>query len=176
MGRFDDFDVEHFWEQSDYAEQEYVQPPPTEKEIAAVERELGYQLPKAYIELMNYQNGGIPCKRNHRTVPTSWAEDHVAIHGVYSIGSEKRYSLCGPRGSKFWIENWEYPPIGVYFADCPSAGHDMLCLDYRSCGPTGEPTVVHVDQECDYRITFVAEDFESFIRNLEGDEAFAEEE
>lgn len=62
--------------------------------------------------------------------------------------------------------------IGIYFADCPSAGHGMLCLDYRKCEPTGEPQVVHVDQERDYKITFVAENFESFIRGLESDDEF----
>jgi hypothetical protein len=67
---------------------------------------------------------------------------------------------------------WDYPEIGVYFADCPSAGHHMVCLDYRSCGPSGEPAVVHVDQDWDYKITAVATDFESFILGLEGDEAF----
>ena len=73
------------------------------------------------------------------------------------------------------IDEWGYPPIGVYFADCPSAGHDMLCLDYRGCGADGEPQVVHVDQEVDYKTTFVAKDFASFIRGLEPDEAFDEE-
>jgi hypothetical protein len=62
------------------------------------------------------------------------------------------------------IDEWGYPPIGVYFADCPSAGHDMLCLDYRECGADGEPQVVHVAQE-----------FASFIHGLEPDEAFDEE-
>jgi hypothetical protein len=48
----------------------------------------------------------------------------------------------------------------------------MLCLDYRECGPSGEPRVVHIDQEFDYKVTCVAENFESFIRGLEGDDAF----
>ena len=50
--------------------------------------------------------------------------------------------------SQFWIDEWGHPPIGIYFADCPSAGHDMIALDYRDCGKSGEPCVVHVDQEC----------------------------
>jgi hypothetical protein len=173
---FGDFEVGQFWEQSEYAEKEYTGAPLTDERVAAVERELGYKLPRSYVELMKYQNGGIPRERNHRTKErTSWAEDHIAITGIFSIGREKSYSLCGGLGSQFWIDEWGYPAIGVYFADCPSAGHDMLCLDYRGCGPTGEPRVVHVDQEWDYKITFVAENFESFIRNLEGDEAFEEE-
>jgi hypothetical protein len=48
----------------------------------------------------------------------------------------------------------------------------MLCLDFRDCGPDGEPKVVHVDQECDYEITPVADTFEAFIRGLEDDKAF----
>lgn len=124
---------------------------------------------------MRFQNGGIPNRRNHRTKErTSWAEDHIAITGIYSIGRDKTYSLCGPFNSKFWVEEWGYPPIGIYFADCPSAGHDMLCLDYRKCGPSGEPQVVHIDQEWNCKITFVAENFASFIRGLEDDEAFNE--
>lgn len=172
---FSDLEVEQFWEPSEYADREYVGGPPTDEVVAAVERELGYRLPASYVELMRFQNGGIPRRTNHRTRErTSWAEDHIAIAGIYSIGREKRYSLCGPAGSKFWVEEWGYPAIGVYFADCPSAGHDMVCLDYRSCGPAGEPRVVHVDQERDYKIVPVAETFDAFIRGLEDDTAFDE--
>jgi hypothetical protein len=172
---FGDFDIAQFWEQSEYAEKEYVGAPVTDEQVAAVERALGYKLPKSYIELMKCQNGGIPKKTNHRTKErTSWSKDHIGINGIYSIGNEKPCSLCGVFASRFWIEEWGYPPIGVYFADCPSAGHDMVCLDYRKCGPSGEPQVVHIDQEWDYKITFVAKDFESFIRGLEDDDAFEE--
>jgi cell wall assembly regulator SMI1 len=170
---FGDFDISDFWEPSEYAQDSYVDSPPTNDEIAAVERTLGYKLPEAYIELTRYQNGGIPRNTNHRTSQaTSWAEDHIAITGIYSIGHRKHYSLCGPMNSHFWIDQWGYPPIGIYFADCPSAGHDMICLDYRSCGQAGEPQVVHIAQEFDYKITLVAQNFESFIRGLENDDAF----
>lgn len=170
---FGDFDVRAFWEPSEYAEREYGSEALDDELVRSVERALGYTLPKAYVELMRHQNGGIPRKTNHRTNErTSWARDHVAITGIFGIGKTKSYSLCGDRGSHFWIAEWGYPPIGVYFADCPSAGHDMLCLDYRACGPHGGPRVVHVDQEWDYKITCVAESFESFIRGLEGEEAF----
>jgi hypothetical protein len=170
---FEDFDLGNFWEKSEYAERDYVDDPLTPEKVAFVERRLGVKLPAAYVALMQSQNGGTPRKTNHRTTaPTSWAKDHIAISGIYSIGDARPSSLCGAYSSQFWIDEWGYPPIGVYFADCPSAGHDMLCLDYRECGSHGEPIVVHVDQECDYQITVVARDFESFVRGLEGDEAF----
>ncbi|WP_434900872.1 hypothetical protein [Bradyrhizobium sp. HKCCYLS20291] len=41
----------------------------------------------------------------------------------------------------------------------------MICLDYRTCGPDGEPSVVHVDQEWRYRITLLADDFETFMKH-----------
>jgi len=169
----DQYHPADFWEISEYAEREYVEGLPSAQMIADVENSLGYKLPDAYVQLAQSQNGGMPKRTRHRTKqPTSWADDHVAITGIFSIGKTKDSSLLGACGSKFWIDEWGYPPIGIYFADCPSAWHDMLCLDYRSCGPEGEPQVVHIDQENDYEITFVAESFEAFIRGLEPDEAF----
>jgi hypothetical protein len=172
---FEGIDLQDFWEESAYADKEYVEDPLTPEQLAQIEQALGYKLPAAYVALAQSHNGGIPRRTNHRTSEsTSWAADHVAITGIYAIGSAKPCSLCGRFGSRFWMEEWGYPDIGVYFADCPSAGHDMLCLDYRACGPNGEPAVVHVDQEFDYKVTFVAASFEAFICGLEGDEAFEE--
>jgi hypothetical protein len=167
------FDVASFWEDSDYARKEYVDDPLTPEKVTAVQKALKYRLPAAYVALCRMQNGGLPRRTCHRTSePTSWAKDHVALSGIYSIGDAKPNSLCGSFGSQFWIDIWGYPPIGVYFADCPSAGHDMFCLDYRQCGPQGEPAVVHLDQECDYKITFVAQNFEAFIRGLQDEDAY----
>lgn len=173
MPPFDGFDLESFWEESEHATKEYVDATPSPAGLAKIEEQLGVKLPAAYVALAQRQNGGIPRRTAHRTTErTSWAEEHIAISGIYSIGSAKPCSLCGQFGSSFWVSEWGYPDIGVYFADCPSAGHDMLCLDYRACGPLGEPSVVHVDQELDYKVTRVAPTFEAFVRGLEPDESF----
>ncbi len=165
---FEDFDLTNFWDDNWYALKEYVSDPPSDELIASVEEELGYKLPAAYIWLMKQHNGGIPVNTCYPcNEPTCWAEDHVAITGIFGIGREKIYSLCGELGSQFMIDEWEYPAIGVAICDCPSAGHDMIFLDYRACGPQGEPEVVHVDQENDYKITHLADSFEEFIRGLE---------
>ncbi|WP_327007804.1 SMI1/KNR4 family protein [Dactylosporangium sp. NBC_01737] len=162
-----------FWDDSDYALESYVGDVPSDALIASVEAELGYRLPASYVALMRTHNGGIP--RNSccpAPAATTWAEDHVAVHGIMGIGRELDHSLAGPTGSRFWMDEWQYPAIGVYFADCPSAGHDMIAFDYRTCGPDGEPQVVHVDQERDYRITVLAPDFATFIQALRPDEDY----
>ena len=170
---FENFDFSEFWDDCDYARREYVEPRPTDFDVAFVEKQLGYRLPPSYIELCRNQNGGTPKLTAFRlATPTSWAEDHVAISGIKAIGKKKLWSLYGSLGSQQAIDEWEYPAIGIYFGDCPSAGHDMICLDYSECGPTGEPRVIHVDQESDYEITFLAPNFETFIRGLEPDDAF----
>jgi len=69
-------------------------------------------------------------------------------------------------------DEWEYPDIGIYICDCPSAGHDMIALDYTESGKTGEPRVVHVDQESDYKVTILANNFEEFIKNLVSDSVY----
>jgi hypothetical protein len=135
--------------------------------IAAAEKALGYKLPASYIHLMKLQNGGISNRTEYFTeTPTSWAPDSIAISGIFGLDASKRYSLLGELGSRFMIEEWGYPDIGISICDCPSAGHDMVFLDYRVCGASGEPEVVHIDQEGDYEITWLAVDFESFIRGL----------
>ncbi|MFE4570870.1 SMI1/KNR4 family protein [Paenibacillus chitinolyticus] len=170
---FRERDFSQFWEMSDYADKSYVEAPPTAEMIASIEEELGYKLPADYIWLMQQQNGGVPVNTCFPTaVSTSWAEDHVAITGIMGIGREKAYSLGGSLGSNFMQEEWGYPDIGVVLCDCPSAGHDVIMLDYRACGRDGEPAVVHVDQEAGYYVTFLAPNFATFIAGLVNEEAF----
>lgn len=141
--------------------------------IAEIEADLGYRLPPSYVAFMQRHNGGRPtlscCPVDDGT---SWSEDHCAIDCFLSIGRRRTYSLGGEFGSRFMIEEWGYPDLGVYICSCPSAGHDMIALDYRACGPEGEPQVVHVDQEGDYRVTFLAQDFASFVRSLVSPEVY----
>lgn len=167
------YDPETFWIQSDYAQENHVSEPFDEEEIVSIEKELGYKLPASYIQLMNTQNGGIPALTVFPTKEaTSWAEDHIAISSIMGIGHDKIYALAGELGSRFMIEDWGYPDLGIVICDCPSAGHDVVMLDYRFCGPEGEPCVVHVDQENDYEITYLAPNFEAFIRGLVDEDTY----
>ncbi|MBQ1026125.1 hypothetical protein [Micromonospora sp. C95] len=35
------------------------------------------------------------------------------MDGIMGIGRKKPYSLAGEAGSRFWIQEWGYPPIGA---------------------------------------------------------------
>ena len=162
MSNLKDFDWNGFWNDVDYAFESYIGKPVTDKDIKDAESELGYTLPVAYIELLNNHNGGVlnkNCFINNNG-------DCVYVTGIYGIDRDKKYSLLGEMGNEFWISKVKYPPIGIVVADTISGGHDMIFLDYRECGPTGEPKVVRVDQECDYSITPLADNFGDFIKNL----------
>lgn len=164
---FKGFDFSHFWDDCEYARKKYICDLPSDQLIADIEEELGYKLPDSYLWLMKQHNGGIPFPTCFPTLqPANWAISHVAINGIMGIGRDKTYSLCGELGSQFMIDEWEYPAIGVAVCTCPSGGHDMIFLDYRECGPQGEPRVVHIDQERDYKITPLADNFEAFIQGL----------
>lgn len=177
---FTDIDLRGLWIDGDFSLEYHEETSPSDELIASVEAELGgYKLPASYVELARLHNGGVL----HRCVypmalPTSWADDHIVITGLYALGRTAQWSLVGPLGSTHMESEWGYPRIGVGIGDTPSAGHQQIMLDYRSCGKNGEPQVVHVDQEAGYRVTFVAEDFATLIRGLVGEDDyyFAQEE
>jgi len=173
ISAFENYDFSDFWDDNDYSIKEYLDETPSSSLIDSIEKELGYKLPASYIELMKLHNGGIVQKSCFPTkTPTSWADNHIAINGIFGIGRKKTYSLCGEIGSQFMIDEWGYPDMGVYICNTPSAGHDMIMLDYRKCGNHGNPEVVHVDQELNYKITFLANTFEDFILGLVHEDVF----
>ena len=162
MSNLKDFNWTGFWKDTDYAFESYIGREVTDEDIKNAEAELGYTLPTAYIELLKNHNGGVVNKNCF----INDDDDCVYITGIYGIDRDKKYSLLGEMGNEFWISKVKYPPIGIVVADTISGGHDMIFLDYRECGPTGEPKVVRVDQEGDYSITLLADNFGDFIKNL----------
>lgn len=95
-----------------------------------------------------------------------WIPSTYSVESIFGVDCEKPYSLCGEQGSRFWVEEWGYPDIGIAICDTNSGGHDMVFLDYSDCGPQGEPCVVIIDQESDYETTYLADDFASFVGGL----------
>src|SRR5690242_4318054 len=85
---FTGVDLDTFWEDDDYARDAWIEDPPTPATIAAVQAELGYELPASYVALMSHHNGGTPVNTCCPAPgPTTWAEDHVGVSGIMGIGS-----------------------------------------------------------------------------------------
>ncbi|MCC8154337.1 MAG: SMI1/KNR4 family protein [Tannerellaceae bacterium] len=166
LNYFKGLDLMNFWEDNEYAKSEYQSEPFTDEFVREVEEELGYKLPGSYIELMKCRNGGIPLRCSHPTEPHAWSDTHITIEGILGIGREKPKSLLGSAGSKFRQDEQDFPAWGVCICDALTGVDEVAMLDYRDCGRAGEPEVVFVNKHEDFEITFVAENFESFIRGL----------
>lgn len=176
---FPTLDLEQFWDDDELALEEYVDDAPSDLLIASIENELGYTLPASYIALMKQHNGGVPyatCYPLPKNIDAGQEakypedsdyddSDYIEITGFLSIGRKKENSLCGLAGNKLFKENWHYPDYGVYICDCPSAGFDLILLDYRACGPEGEPSVAYVNIE-ENQIIPLAPDFATFVQGL----------
>ena len=154
----DDEDDGEFWDGDADSETKV-----TPAVISKVQQALGgKKLPAAYIRLMQKtgQNGGTPKKRFVQYPNDKESHfDLVTIHAIDMKGVVDQQADL--------LDEWEYPDIGFYFADTDSGGHDMWAFDYRKCGPKGEPTVVHVEQEADPMIiTHIADNFQDFLELL----------
>ncbi len=163
---FTSIDLTAFWEEDEYSET-LRNPPPSPRTILRTEGDLGFRLPEAYVELMKVRNGGVPVNTLHPApARTTWSDDHIAISSILGFGGAVPRSIDGSLGSRFYQREWGYPDFGICICECPSAGHDLVMLDYRECGRRGEPSVVHVDQERGHAVTLLAPSFESFVLGL----------
>ena len=173
---FDQFNFTDFWNDNDYSVNHYMMKKPTEEDILKIEKKLGYTLPDSYKELMKLHNGGL-LKKNCYVMKDSktWAPDHIILEGIIGLGDEITYSLGGVLGTKYMVEDLGYPDIGVCICDTPAGYQEIIMLDYRKCGKDGEPEVVHVDHDFNYKITFVAKNFETFIKGLQSESHFIDE-
>ncbi|MBB1304362.1 SMI1/KNR4 family protein [Pseudoalteromonas sp. SR43-5] len=143
-----------FWEKED---NEDSNQPLTDQEVQSTLNNLAYTLPTLYIQLMKIHNGGVPQNTLIQLGEEKPTNYHISTFiRLESIAAESEYMR----------NEWGYPDIGLYICNCPSAGHQLVALDYTECGPTGEPTVVHVDQENDFKKTILATNFEQFIKTL----------
>ena len=168
---FVDFDFSDFWDTDSYAIDNYTGAAPTDEQFTKTEELLGYKLPESYKALMRQCNGGMPINTCHPTIfEIPWDLEYISIYGILGVDRQKPNNII--KSNKLMKGEWEYPDIGIAICDCPSAGHDMIFLDYRHCGKDGEPEVVHIDQESDYDITYIADDFESFICGLAPDDEY----
>lgn len=146
MAFFENISVEKLFDEDD----EYTLPPFTDEELEETEKAIGRKLPKSYIALLKIRNGG---SINYNEFEDCWLS---VIYGVSSgEGLADMYDN--------WINEWQYPNIGIPFGETQSAGHDMYFMDFGSVDENGEPRIVLVDNELDNSVTFVANNLEEFL-------------
>ena len=147
---FEKINIKELFEKDDH----YTFPPFTEEILEKTEKEIGWKLPESYIALLKIINGG---RINYDIFEESWLE---AVYGV-SLDEGGLVDMFDN-----WINEWQYPNIGIPFGQTQSAGHDMYFMDFRSINKNGEPRIVHIDNEFDNEITVVADNLEDFLTKL----------
>ncbi len=158
MSQFDEIKAT-FWSDDPYG----VQAPLTDEMVAEAERVLQVRLPSTLLELLRVQNGGMVAEEWNAFAtrePTSWAHDHVPLTDLAGIGrADDALSLLE---SPYLTQEWGLPEAVVLLS---GDGHTWIALDYRVCGPTGEPSVTWLDAELQEESSLAA-NFRSFVEGL----------
>ncbi len=140
----------------------YLQPKLTQRAIDAAQKTLGVTLPRAYLDLLRIQNGGYLRR-------TSISPDLAPVDAIAGIG---------PRSPSIRDKDWEdvkahmraegfkKPARIDDLVPFSGDGHFHYCLDYRKCGPHGEPRITYIDVESFGTDKVVAPSFEAFVRKL----------
>ena len=112
--------------------------------VERAENALGVSLPRDLLAVLRHQNGGYvrdefaSCPTSR---PTSWASDHVAVNEIAGIDSREVLSLLDTPQLN---DEWRQPRELILIS---GDGHWWIALDYRDCGPTGEPPVIFYENE-----------------------------
>jgi hypothetical protein len=157
---------------------EYAGPPITEEMIAHAEVRLGVRLPPAYLALLRLQNGGVLRRCLFRPAGDEGREFSLLI--LFGIGGNTGIDVPMSRyrpgllneGDTLSVneslqKNWRYPAESVVLCHL---GHAGILLDYRTCGPEGEPSVIYADAETELypqiEISPVAPNFAALLAGL----------
>ncbi|MEJ3746224.1 SMI1/KNR4 family protein [Actinomycetes bacterium KLBMP 9797] len=134
MASFDQVAVS-FW----HPDVEHLRLPPlTDELVVDAETQLGVPLPPDLIHLLRIQNGGViadawdacPADANF------YADDHVPFEHLYGIGPAGQADTIALLDTPYLVQEWELPSPVVLLN---GQGHYWLALDYRDCGPAGQP-------------------------------------
>lgn len=144
--------------------------PLTNDIVAEAERSLGNILPADLLRLLRIQNGGAiaadwdACPAE----PNFYAETHVPFDALFGIGPADQATTITMLDTAYLIQEWELPTSIVLLA---GEGHYWVALDYRICGPTGDPSIVWIDNERNDELQ-LAPTFRTFIERLTASASF----
>lgn len=137
-----------YWKSPAYAPT--VRSPLTPAVLADVEHEVGVRLPDALVELLREQNGG-------------YLRDGGLLRSAAGIKENEPWFRDAEILER---EYWQQAGNLDLLIPIRDGGHTDVCLDYRDCGPTGEPSVTFVDNECDSQ-RVLAGSFSDYLAALE---------
>ena len=149
MGYFENIKVEELFRN----DEKYKNPPFSDEELAQTEKAIGWKLLKSYVALLKIRNGG---RIDYEKFEDCWLAE------IYGITPQDGLIEMFDN----WINEWEYPNIGIPFGQTESAGHDMYFMDFGSVDENGEPRIVLIDNEFDNCVTEVAKNLEEFLTKI----------
>lgn len=161
---------EGFWKE-DSCYNKYTGTSLTEETIEEMEARLGYALPNLYVELLVSRNGGKPIRdcyiKEGRPIsrdPIVLSDYYVEIECFFGLGEEE-YSIFGKYGNEYWYEVKKYPrDIGMIIGK--GKNEELIYLDYRDCGKTGNPRVCICSAKDNYEVRVLEESFFLFLSRL----------
>jgi hypothetical protein len=124
-----------------------------------VQAKLGVRLPSAYVALLRRFNGGYPRKAAYLVRGDASGEDDWVME-VESIYGLKEIAWGGS------LACLDEPPDGLVEFGTRDGGHDLLCFDYRACGPQGEPAVVTMEDMYPDDMSQVSPNFETLVNGM----------
>lgn len=144
----------------------------TDDLVVNAEAQLGVTMPADLIHLLRIRNGGViadawdacPADANF------YAEDHVPFDHLYGIGPAGQAETITLLDTPYLVQEWELPSPVILLS---GEGHYWLALDFRTCGPAGQPPVVWLDSEMEHELT-LAPNFRAFVERLTAAASFDE--
>jgi hypothetical protein len=150
-----------------------ISTPFTNAALVQTERALGVKLPAALVAVLKVSNGGSLRRTTYdikgklpRNAPfRDYCVNRLpGVHPTHSDGFINQADLARQWG------------LAKGLIPLDGDGHWWLCLDYRKCGPKGDPAVMHVEVEIpkEYRVAnSVAELLAGLYRSIESMEPAA---
>ena len=139
-----------------------IRPPASEADLVRAETELAVSLPIALRRVLGVQDGGylrLTTFRLKTKPPKKWSTRREYFVNELP-GAAAGETLVAQRN----LARLEWGVPEGLLPLCGD-GHWWCCLDYRSCGPQGEPAITHVQPEDELEFE-VAPDFATLLSGL----------
>jgi hypothetical protein len=147
-------DLTHAWKVPAFLD--FVHEALTTEAVSHATSLLGVRLPDSYLELLRIQNGGY--------ARATWSElPHRRFDGIgatFPSITLPTWFQGDDVPEEMWVPNSPEPLVSF-----DGEGHWDLCLDYRSVGSDGEPTISYIDTELETDDA-VAPSFTAFLSRL----------